>query len=97
MGRLYAYEGTPSFIKAVEGRLADAGFSRVEDAVSADIVLTFFVSASALEDAYFGDDGLITRAAPGATLVDLSATTPNFAREVNAVATVNDLTWSRPR
>lgn len=91
MGNLYAYEGAPSFIRAIEGRLADAGFSRVEDAVSADIVMTFCTSASSLEDAYFGDDGLVSRAAPGAVLVDLSATTPNFAREVNAVATVNDL------
>ncbi|WP_304425888.1 NAD(P)-binding domain-containing protein [uncultured Adlercreutzia sp.] len=91
MACLYAYEGAPSFIAAVEPRLADAGFSRVEDAVSADIVLTFYASASALEDAYLGDGGLVSRAAPGAILVDFSATTPNFARELNAVATVNDL------
>lgn len=87
----YAYVGAPTFIAAVEGRLADAGFVRASDAASADIVLTFCTSASALEDLYFGDDGLVTSVAPGCTLVDLSATTPNFAREINAVATVNDL------
>ena len=48
-------------------------------------------SGSALEDLYFGDEGLVTTTAPGSTLVDLSAATPNFAREINAVATVNDL------
>ena len=72
-------------------RLADAGFSRASDVASADIVVTFATSGSALEDLYFGDEGLVTTAAPGSTLVDLSAATPNFAREINAVATVNDL------
>lgn len=91
MAKSYTYVGAPSFIGAVEGRLADAGFSRVPDAASADIVVTFATSGSALEDLYFGDEGLVTTAAPGSTLVDLSAATPNFAREINAVATVNDL------
>lgn len=91
MANLYAYRGAPSFIGAVADRLTDAGFSRVEDVASADIVVTYCTSGSALEDLYFGDGGLITSAAPGAVLVDLSATTPNFAREINAVATVNDL------
>ncbi len=91
MAKSYAYVGAPSFIGAVEGRLADAGFSRASDVASADIVVTFTTSGSALEDLYFGDEGLVTTAAPGSTLVDLSAATPNFAREINAVATVNDL------
>lgn len=91
MATSYAYVGAPTFIAAVEGRLADAGFVRASDSASADIVLTFCTSASALEDLYFGDGGLVTSVAPGSVLVDLSATTPNFAREINAVATVNDL------
>lgn len=91
MATSYAYVGAPTFIAAVEGRLAEAGFVRAADSASADIVLTYCTSASALEDLYFGDDGLVTSVAPGSVLVDLSATTPNFAREINAVATVNDL------
>ena len=91
MAKSYAYVGAPSFIGAVEGRLADAGFSQVSGVASADIVVTYATSGSALEDLYFGDEGLVTTAAPGSTLVDLSAATPNFAREINAVATVNDL------
>lgn len=91
MANLYAYLGAPSFIGAVEGRLSDAGFSRVGDAASADIVVTFCTTASSLEDAYFGEAGLVATAAPGTVLVDLSAATPNLAREINAVATVNDL------
>lgn len=86
----YAYVGAPAFIEAVQGRLADAGFVRASETASADVVLTFCTSASSLEDLYFGDDGLVSFAAPGTVLVDLSAATPNFARELNAVATVND-------
>ena len=37
MAKSYAYVGAPSFIGAVEGRLADAGFSQVSDVASADI------------------------------------------------------------
>ena len=88
MAASYAYVGAPTFIKAVQGRLADG---RADDTASADIVVTFCTTASALEDLYFGDDGLVGSAGPGTVLVDLSATTPNFAREINAVATVNDL------
>ena len=91
MAASYAYVGAPTFIKAVQGRLADAGLVRADDTASADIVVTFCTTASALEDLYFGDDGLVGSAGPGTVLVDLSATTPNFAREINAVATVNDL------
>ena len=91
MAASYAYVGAPTFIKAVQGRLADAGLVRADDTASADIVVTFCTTASALEDLYFGDDGLVSSAGPGTVLVDLSATTPNFAREINAVATVNDL------
>lgn len=91
MATLYAYVGAPSFIGAVEPRLKAAGFKRVQDVASASLVVTFCTSQTSLEDVYFGDDGLVTVMAPGSVLVDLSATTPNFAREINAVATVNDL------
>lgn len=91
MANLYAYVGAPSFIRAVEPRLTAAGFKRVQDVASASLVVTFCTSQTALEDRYFGDDGLVTVMAPGSVLIDLSATTPNFAREINAVATVNDL------
>ncbi len=96
MANLYAYVGAPSFIGAVEPRLEAAGFKRVQDVASASLVVTFCTSQTALEDLYFGDDGLVTVMAPGAVLIDLSATTPNFAREINAVATVNDLVMVAP-
>ena len=91
MALSYAYSGEEGFISAVEGRLADAGFTRVPDAAAADVVLSFCATQSALEDLYFGDAGFVQEAAPNTLLIDLSATTPGFAREINAVATVSDL------
>ena len=65
MAKSYAYVGAPSFIGAVEGRLADAGFSRVSDVGlgghRGDVRAT---SGSALEDLYFGDE-TVTTAPPG--------------------------------
>lgn len=91
MTLLYAYRGHAGFIAGVESRLDAAGYVRTADVSAADAAISFCTSQSALEDLYFGDEGLIQQAAPGSLLIDLSATTPNFAREVNAVAVVSDL------
>ncbi|MCI8469235.1 MAG: NAD(P)-dependent oxidoreductase [Eggerthellaceae bacterium] len=87
----YAYRGSERLIGAVAERLAEAGFAPVEEEAAADVVITFCTSQRELEDLYFGEGGFVQSLAPGALLVDLSATTPGFARELNAVATVSDL------
>ncbi|MBQ3106670.1 MAG: NAD(P)-dependent oxidoreductase [Eggerthellaceae bacterium] len=89
----YVFAGHGQFIESVESRLADAGFRRAASASDADAVLTYCASQTALEDAYFDTAGFIQAAKPGTVLVDLSASTPNFARELNAVAAVNDLVF----
>ena len=91
MARSYAFCGNKRFIEEVGPRLAEAGFARVEEPASADVVITYCSSQTALEDLYFGDDGVVEQAAPGSLVIDLSPMTPSFAREVNAVATVSDL------
>lgn len=91
MALAYAYRGAAGLIEAVAPRLEAAGFALVDDVAAAEVIVSFFTSQSELEDRYFGDAGFIQEVAPGALLVDLSATTPNFAREINAVATVSDL------
>ena len=91
MARSFAYCGNERFVKEVEPRLVEAGFARVEDPASADVVVTYCSSQTALEDLYFGDNGIVDQAAPGSLVIDLSPMTPSFAREVNAVATVSDL------
>ena len=71
--------------------LTQLGWEPATDASQADVAFTYFTSASALEDAYFDGEGLVKRSRPGTLLVDLSPTSPSFARELSAVATVNDL------
>lgn len=89
----YAFIGNEDVGSAIGGSLASAGFLRVDDLERADAVITFCASQEALEDAYFETDGLIKRAQPGTLLIDLSPSTPSFARELEAVATVSDLAF----
>lgn len=87
----YCFLGNERYIKAIEGRLAKAGHERVDNVDGAEWVLTFFTSMTALEDAYFGDDGLVGEMNAGTIAIDLSACTPNLASEICSVATVSDL------
>ena len=63
---------------------------RCADIEEASAIITFCTSQSALEDAYF-DEERVRFGASGAVLIDFSASTPGFARELGAVATVSDL------
>lgn len=91
MALSFAYRGNEGLIEAVACRLEAAGLVRTDEVAAADVVISYCTSQSALEDLYFGDAGFVQEVAPGALLVDLSPATPNFAREINAVATVSDL------
>lgn len=73
----------------VSALLADAGFVE-ERASQADAVFSYHANLPALEDAYYDSEGLLQVTKPGAILVDLSPATASFARELNAVALVND-------
>ncbi len=87
----YFYAGNDT-VGAHVRRILDAAGWFAEDIVEdAEVVITYFTSTTALEDAYFGTDGIVKRAASRALLIDLSPTTPTFARELSAVAMVNDL------
>ena len=89
----YVYAGHEGFYEAVSPRLAQAGFVRTADAGAADAVLTFCTSQTALEDAYFDENGFVQSVRPDTVLIDLSASTPGFARELNAVSMVSDLAF----
>ncbi len=91
MEKTYAYSGNEVVGGALEDRLSAAGFSLVAEVKEADFILTYFTSSTALEDAYFDECGFVQSAHPGTIVVDLSPTTPSFARELNAIAVVNDL------
>ena len=91
MAKAFVYAGHPTVGNMVSDRLCAAGWHRVTDAGAANAVITYFTVQSALEDAYFGDNGIVQGARKGTMIIDLSCTTPTFARELNAMACVDDL------
>ena len=66
------------------------GFSTAASLSDADVVFTYYETQQGLEDLYFDSKGLLQDTKEGALLVDLSPTTPSFARELYAVARVNE-------
>ena len=91
MTKAFVFAGNDTVGNMVADRLCGAGWQRVGDAGAADAVLTYFTTQTALEDAYFGDNGIVQGARKGTLLIDLSCTTPTFARELNAMACGADL------
>lgn len=89
-----AYFGNQRFIDCVRSRLEDEGFAIVEDSHSADCILTFCTNMTTLEELYFGEDGIVESAMPETFVMDVSATTPNFATEMNSVCSVHDLRFA---
>ena len=87
----YSFVGHATVRDHVARCLEPLGWERVDDVAKADIAFTYCTSLTELEDAYFDEEGLVKRAKPATLLVDLSAATPSLARELSAVATVNDL------
>ncbi|MCD8316628.1 MAG: NAD(P)-dependent oxidoreductase, partial [Eggerthellaceae bacterium] len=85
--------GNEGLFSSLTPRLAEAGYALVEDPLNADIVLIYDTIQSHLEDRYFDDKGLIQVLEKGTIIIDISAETPNFVREVYAVATVSDLVF----
>ena len=59
MTKAFVYAGHPTVGNMVSDRLCAAGWHRVTDAGAADAVITYFTVQTALEDAYFGDNGIV--------------------------------------
>lgn len=91
METTFVYSGNETVGAMVTARLEAAGCTRTDDIAHAEAVITYCTTQTALEDAYFDEEGLVQAAGKGALLIDLSASTPSFARELNAVAVVSDL------
>ena len=92
----FVYSGNETVGAMAVSRLEAAGCTRTDDVAHAEAIITYCTSQTALEDAYFDEQGLVQAAGKGALLIDLSASTHSFARELNAVAVVSDLA-RRPR
>lgn len=91
MDARYAYRGDETAGAYVSRWLEACGCVRVDEVEQADAVFTHCFHTSAVEDAYFDENGLIMHSRPGTLLIDLSASTPSLAREISAVASVSDL------
>ena len=87
----FSFMGHETIGAYVKRCLEEGGLSYVEDAMEADLVVTYFTVSGLLEDAYFDEGGLVKNAPDGAMLVDISPCAPSLARELSAVAAVNDL------
>ena len=91
MAQKFVYIGNMRAGTQIASRVVEAGFEPATEVESADMVVTYIPSTGNQEDAYFGTDGIIARANPGTIIVDLSPTSPTFAREISAMAAVNDM------
>ena len=91
MATTFTYDGHAGVGAALKNALVAAGYEYVDCMCHADFVFTYYSTFTALEDAYFDDEGVIRAAKKGAYLVDMSPATPNFTRELSAVASVSDL------
>lgn len=86
----FVFVGDVEVGKRLSSLLVEAGFSAAREVFDAQVVLTYCSHLSALEDVYYESDGLLQTTAQDALLIDLSPATPTFARELYAVARVND-------
>lgn len=89
----FAYFGNETVGRFVAARLEEKGLEQVDACVDADVVLSYEISESRLEDLYFDTDGLVSSAEPNTFLVDLSPASANFAREIGAVCVVSDVAF----
>lgn len=81
--------GEADVTKQLEPLLTQAGFTAVKQE-EADVILSYCISTSQLEDLYYDTKGLLTTTKKDAYLVDLSPSTVSFARELYAMGAVNN-------
>ncbi|MDD6650637.1 MAG: NAD(P)-binding domain-containing protein [Eggerthellales bacterium] len=87
----FVFAGDTHVGERVSQNLVDAGFELAEGVEEADVVLTYSVTQAALEDMYFDTNGILQLAREGACFIDLSPSTPTFARELYALAQTSNM------
>lgn len=91
MNATFVFSGDAYVGEIIAKKLTDAGFVLAEDMSHADYVFTYCLTQTELEDAYFESDGALHLAKEGACFVDLSPSSPSFAKEVYALAQVSEM------
>lgn len=91
MSLSFVFVGDEQAVMPFITRLCEAGFRYTENPAAAEVVLSLCASQSETEDLYLDSEGLIATCAPGTLLVDLSATTPDFTKELQTICLINNL------
>lgn len=91
MQKSFAFAGDTHVGETVSRKLQDAGYVLAAGLASADYIFTYCLTQSQLEDVYLGTGGAVEQAKEGCCLVDLSPSTCTLAKEIYAVARVNEL------
>ena len=91
MAMSFVFLGVPDVGSAMARNLLEAGLQGAGGIDSADIVITMCARQSQLEDVYYDEGGVISNARPGSYVLDCSAATPSFAKELSVMASMNDL------
>ena len=91
MAETFTFRGHGGLEAVFRNALESAGYTYVDAVQDAAYVLTYCTSQTELEDVYLDSNGLIQASNPRTYLIDISPSTPNFAKELNAIAAVNDV------
>lgn len=91
MSKTFVFVGLPTVGNELVPNLLEAGYKAAPSVARADVVFTYTPFLDDTEEVYFGSEGMIVAAQPGACLVNLSAATPSLSKEVSALAQVSNL------
>lgn len=91
MMKSFVFIGNTNIGQVLSERLLGAGHKVADSIESAETIFIYCDSQTDLEDVFFDSSGLIQSAVPETYLINLGASTPGFARELDAVALVSDL------
>lgn len=90
MATSFAFYGDSAIGQVIAGNLQAAGFDLADSMETADAIFTYCLTQQQLEDAYWETDGILSKAKKDCCLVDLSPSTPSFAKELYALARVSE-------
>ena len=76
------YNRTPGKAEQLLDQGADEAVSPLEVAKRADVVITMISNDQAIEEVYFGDNGILKELKPGTAIIDCSTISPTLARRL---------------
>ncbi len=84
--RLRAFDVAPSAVEQIVAAGGHAAAGAADAARDADLVITMLPTGTEVREVYFGSDGIVVAAPPGAILVDCSTIDVDTARAVSGAA-----------